>query len=906
MKLKVLLSMLLAVFALAADEPQLKISMPKKEGKSGQSILLFHGGRPRDGNIAKDLLIKGGAKVTPVVGKYLAGLSGASIKQHLGDKVEPTPLDGITPAFKKLKDYPLVIFAFIKAENLQKLFTPERQALLKEYVANGGNVMFTVEMPAGILDEILPVTLGEKVITDINMKVDRPTGQRFEIFPTDIPYFRVYREAAAKPGAEVLSFIKDADGKVIAPFIVKGKFGKGSVTFFNTEKINPQQFRDFSNWAYCAAFWVATAAESGDLKMTPAKLIDTLEAIPERKEIADSTLTLAEPTFSVTDSNAAIEISDRTATFSDGAKVKVNANGAVEITLPGGEAPILRNFKIPAVAYSETKVTTGKLTYEADDLVDVVKAADIKWQFDRLTAENGVLNIHYRAKGSEMIWQFKSGKMDLDGREYVGVAERVKITQCPLFVNQINFESELCLPKPKFARRFSCYSPPRGYSDFPMDGSVKKSDTFTWNYFGSGQPFELIVCEDGVYLANVDTAFATTPRLIREKGKKYIQATRFHAVGRIKAPLETSFYWHWFSPGKERGHQEYLAMYQFIRQRYRRQNDLLELPPYPVVNFGYQLSREERQAVIDAAAKAGYRFIHPPMPENPIEKTNSPAAKGVYKLITDAGSSVHIWTAGSYVQGDGGWIINHHPEWFCKKEDGSIFSYGGNYPVIDVNNPEFYDWYCQVMTDAINSGVKWVYRDMDGAAARSINYAVPESPYGLKSQIRFYKFFHDHGARVSIEGMLPLVIDEYWYRADKYTSFAGNEFSLVGGLPSGDLRGGLTLDPFRTGMYGAFAAFEFSGTAFNFDRITGEVERGKRAATLAPKFNEALDFVGMPYVRETDFGTVWYGKGGAVMFFWDPVKKLTLDLPQGWKIRGVEGNVLTDIPGDSIIYIDRN
>ena len=252
MKSKLIVSILLAACALFADEPVLKKTTPKMEGESGPKILLFHGGRPRDCSIAKDLLVKCGARVTPVGGKNLAGLSGASIKHHMGDKVEPTPLDGITPTFAKLKNYKLVIFAFIQEENLRKLFTPERQQQLKDYVANGGNVLFTVEMPSGILDEILPVEPGKKIETDIDMKVDRPIAKRFELFPAQIPYFRIYREASAKQDAQVLSYIRDSDGQIIAPFIAKGKFGKGSVTFLNTEKINPKQFRDFSNWAYCS------------------------------------------------------------------------------------------------------------------------------------------------------------------------------------------------------------------------------------------------------------------------------------------------------------------------------------------------------------------------------------------------------------------------------------------------------------------------------------------------------------------------------------------------------------------------------------------------------------------------------------------------------------------------------
>ena len=269
------------------------------------------------------------------------------------------------------------------------------------------------------------------------------------------------------------------------------------------------------------------------------------------------------------------------------------------------------------------------------------------------------------------------------------------------------------------------------------------------------------------------------------------------------------------------------------------------------------------------------------------------------------GAKVRIWTAGSYAQGTGGWIINHHPEWFVRDENGGILKYFRKYPVIDINNAEFRKWCQGVYKDAIDHGVRWFYRDMDGAAANTVNYALKESPWPGRTQAEMYKFFHDRGARVGVEGMNPLVLDEYWYRARLYVPFAGREFVLVGQQPGGDIVGGLGLDPMRTGMYGCFIMYEYSGTAFNFDRVLGEAERGRRASALVPKFNAALDFVGMPYIRESEFGTVWYGKGGAVMFFWNPVKKLTLNLPEGWKIRNAEGNLLRDIPGDSIVYIDR-
>ncbi len=890
----------------AQKSGEMKKTLPEPAGKSGPAVLILNGERPRMGYDMRDLLVNCGAKVTTLSGEYLAGLSGASIKRHLGDKIEPVPFDGITPAFANLNRYKLVLFHQIKAENLKKLFTPARENALSEYVKNGGNVLFTADTPAGILEDIMPVKFGKMITTDEAMRADLPQGRNFRIFPDYVPCFRIYREAVPQKDAAIWSYIYDSKGTKLAPFIATIKIGKGSVTFLNAEKINPKQFKEFSNWAYCRAFFAAVMAECAGLNIDCSKELVSFENIPERKTIDSTTLDITQPAFEIRNSNEEIKIRGRSATFASGAKISVNANGSVNMTFPGKKTPYIRNFRIPEIAYSEIKLTTGSLTYEADDLIDEVKAADIKWQFKDIYAVNNTVTVRYEAKGSILDWEFKTGKMNLDGREYTGIAERVNILKCPLMINQVTFNSELTLPDPLFARRMSCYSPPRGYSDFPMDGSVKKADTFTWNYLGSGQPFELIACKNGVYLAHTENAFATTPRLIRISKEKFIRNSRFHQVGRVKAPEATDFYWHWFSDGKERGHHEYLAIYQFLRRKYRLDNDLKELPVYPMTQYGYQLTADEQKKVIESAVSSGYRFIHPPMPETPIEKMIDPQALAAYEKICKLGGNPHVWSAGSYVQGDGGWIINNHPEWFVKTEKGKIFSYAGNYPVIDVNNEEFYQWYTkEIMSKAIAAGVRWVYRDMDGAAARMINHAVPESPYGMKSQIRFYKFFHDNGCRVSIEGMNPLAIDEYWYRADKYTSFAGNEFSLIGQAPNGDIKGGLTLDPFRTGMYSCFPSFEFSGTTFNFDRIVGETARGKRAASFVPEFNKALDFTGMPYIRETDFGTVWYGKGGAVMFFWNPVKKLTVNLPGGWKIRGVEGNVLTDVKGDSITYIDR-
>ena len=898
------LCMFSAVFA--ADEVVMKSKLPDYAGESGPKILLFSGGRPWQGNDVRNILVRSGAKVRGIVGTYLAGLSGASIKQHMSDKVEPTPFDGITPAFKQLNNFKLVMFNFIPEENLLKLFTPERQERLKAYVENGGHVIFTLKTPVGLMPELMPIEQsGDYIQTNDQMFANRPEGKKFDFLPEKLPVFGKCREAVAKEDAQVLSMIKDEAGNDVSPYLVRRQIGKGSVSFLNTEHTTPSQMRQFANWAYANAFFAAVVAECGNLNTKPLKCLINYDKIPKRKILDCVSLDIAEPVLEISGDTRDAVIDGKSVAFAGGVKLLVNDDGSVNLTFPNQDKPFIRNFKIPAAAFSEIKLATKNLSYEADDMTTVVKAADIKWKFDHISQQNGIVSLHYTAPESDLEWQFKAGKMDLDGRSYCGVAERVFLSKCPLFINQFSFESELDLPEPLYARRFDAYSPPRGYTEFPMDGKEKRSDTHTWSFIGSGQPFELIACKNGVYLSGIEEAKPTKVQLIRNRGDKYIASKRINDVGQVKAPVETGFQWHWFSEGAERGNHEYLAMYQFVRQMLRRQNGLRELPAYPVVWYSYQLSATEKETLLEKAVKAGFRFIYRVSPESSINSINRESNLEKYRDISSRGVGVMIWTAGSYTQGKNGWIFKNHPEWFCKKANGDVFTYPGNYPVIDLHNEEFYNWYCEVLKDAISAGVKWVYRDMDGAAASVINHALEQSPEATKEQIKFYKFFHDNDCRVSIEGANPLVIDQYWYRPDKYTSFAGKEFALVGGVPYGDNRGGLMLDFFRTGMYGTFVAFEYAGTALDFDRFVGEAERGRRASSLAPKFNEALDFVGMPYVRESEFGTVWYGKGGAVMFFWDPVKKLTLNLPQGWKIRGVEGNTLTDIPGDSIIYIDR-
>ncbi len=901
---KLLNCLLLGVFAVtlcAAGGAAPKFKMPQWVGTKGPKILLFNGGRPWQADGITKLLTIYGFRVRTISGQNLNGLSGASFENFISDKPTKKPIDGITPTFNQLqpKLYQLVMFHQIPANNMAKVLTPENVAKLRKYVEDGGNVLFTYNTPSGLAEELLPVTLDEPYTIDEIFAANRPAGENFAFFPEKLPVLGYFRVAKAKPEAQVLSMIHTPDGTDLnVPYIARIKIGAGTVTFFNGHKINPTRFQDFSNWAYNGSFFAQVVADCVGKKIKPQ--MTTFPAIPERPELAEVNLAIADPVLSITDDAAAVKLQDNRATFGNGTVVDITADGSVSVTLPGKDKPFIRNATAPTVSISKKQKVFDSETAEAVGVKEDNQTVKIEWQFTGASAKDNELILSYAdASGkNKMTRHFKAGEMNLDGRVYPGIAEKTEMLESPLLLSGINAPFDLDLPDPQFARRFDCYQPPRGYKDFDLTGKENTEVV-------GGQPFKLIACKDGVYLSHTTDIGSGGGKIIRQKGAPFIHTSLNTALGRVFAPVQTPWQWRYFSDGAERGHQEYLAMYQFVRKLLRNRYELAELPACPVVRYDYQLTGEEKEKVIKAAVQAGYRFVSPPNPESPIEGINSEASIANYDWISSLGAKVRIWTAGSYAQGTGGWIINNHPEWFVRDEKGKILNYFGKYPVIDINNAEFRQWAKGVYKDAIDHGVLWFYRDMDGAASSTVNYGLEQSPWAGRSQVDIYKFYHDHGARVGVEGMNSLVLDEYWLRANLYTPFAGKEFALVGQQPNGDIVGGLGLDPLRTGMYGCFIMYEYSGTAFNFDRVLGEAERGKRSASFVPKFNAALDFVGMPFIRESEFGTVWYGKGGAVMFFWNPVKKLTLNLPQGWKIRGVEGNILTDIPGDSIIYIDR-
>ena len=386
-------------------------------------------------------------------------------------------------------------------------------------------------------------------------------------------------------------------------------------------------------------------------------------------------------------------------------------------------------------------------------------------------------------------------------------------------------------------------------------------------------------------------------------GKTINQILRVN-VGRRKAPVAIPAFRYLYSKGAENGNAEYLAHYQYVRKHLRDKIGIKPMYPVTAATSQNTCTREEHLASWKLAAKVGFKDFFLNWCPSPIEGIDGENASRTYKTIKSLGVNPVAWTAGDYCHGDTEKIFQNK-SWYIRNEKGVLYQYGGGHPVIDLQNKDFQKWYKGVISRAADAGLSGIYLDMGGAATGNINYATHESATGLSALVDIYKFYQSKGLSVRLEGMSPLILDCWWFRPDKYNSFTGKEFSMVGANPgTWDLSGPLALDYFRTSMYGCFYPVSIDGMVSKFDRLPGEIDTVAHIFKLVPVMNKALDHVGMQYITETPFGTQWISEKGGALFFYDSVKELKLDLPAGWSIAGVKGNVLKNIPRESVILLN--
>ena len=898
----------------AENIPQIKIigdkvvhvNLPTKGEKKNPPVIVFHGGRPWTANTLVFALAQAGAYVTRVDSVNLNGLGGASIKAFLEDKVEPKANDGITPAFQNLAKYKVAIFTSIPTENMAKIFTPERIEKLKQYVENGGSVVFSSAVPKN-LQEILPVNLDTADTIsgdDINFVLGtRPDDQLFNFLPEK--FLLVNGTVLVQPtdDAQVWSYVTNSDGEKLGAFIAAKEIGKGKVIYFAFDWKRISGLKQYFAWAYGKQLITAIISKAGNIGLKPEKLAD-YSPVPAKQPKDDVSISITDPQMELVDREGVAKLEKidgkTVATLPGGAKIFIDAKGKAAIAYPGQDKASIKYREVPTVRFFAAMEKLTSDTAEAvDDRVKYSKQKAPAWNLDDIRVDGATVVLDFSNQVGKISWQFKPGSLDLDGRHYEAVAERVDIKEYAGLLQTIAFEYGL-----KFgdtlaghrAKRLACYAPPRGYTDMDFSGKVDAS-TSRYAFFGAGQPFSWVTTPQSIFATFVENPICANVIVSIKKGAPDINETLEVTFGRRKAPIATPYIWHVFSDKPENGHNDWMAIYQFLRHYYRTITGLKEIPSIPTASHSNTTAGEQRDKALAAAKELGFQQFHMQRCPSSIDSTCSEGTIAWYQKIRNYGLIPRPWTPADYTHGDHE-KIQERKELFLYNADGQIFSYFGKHPVLDMGNPETYKWYTSVIDKAVEGGMGAIYTDMGGALTNNINFAGEESGTGLDAIIPIYRYYHSKGIQFGIEGMTPLGLNSFWYRRQKYEPFYGNEFSLIGSLCYSNDVDDIDLDYFRLAMYDSFMLNHVEGYANNFERRPEEINIYKRIGKLNPKINEALKVTVMPFIRDIPCGTSWVGENGAAVFCYDPVKKLTVEY-------NGKTETFEDVPGDTIIILNK-
>ena len=883
---------------------------PKSKSGSPKTLILC-GQRPWLGNDMAKNLIDAGCDVNVLTGPYLAGLSGSYIRSLPHEKFEPTPVDAITPEFNHLSDYNLILINGIPAENQKKIFTPERIEKLKTFLKNGGDLVLTVNAPAE-LGDILPVHLGEKNPPPKKFFALRPTAAPFVELPDSWQVFDAYRDAELADGATLLSAMVDENKQQVGIYMASKPYGKGKVIFLNSENIRTPSARSLHYWGYKGMLFIALASEASGEKLSTAKTLFKKQASDAPKTIEKTTLELRNANMLLADIPGNCTVNDnREIKFANGTTAKIKGGKVLDIYLAGSKKPYLSNISIPQLILSSKQNDIEDSSAEAVGMDNKNQTLKASWNLtDIKTGETAIL-VWTADDGTEIEQEIKTATLDLDGKIYRGVAIRARVTKSAKMVSGFKFEQKVDVNNKKM-RRFACYQPPRGYAEYDLTDK-KDDDTREWGIFSSGQPFGWVEGADGVYTVFIGDIQNATLQLKQKANSKKCDTIINNIFGFKKAPQSSAWFYHLVGPAEVADNNGWMAMYQFQRHYLRKKANIKEVPAYPAVTYS-AYSKAERLKTIEKAGKAGMRYFHIPTCPSTMDEIDSPGRLATIKRIIDNGMTPYTWSPCGHSHGSSDWI-KAQKHWLAYKVDGKPFTYfGGNFPVIDQSNPDFLKWYLPKVQKSIDAGLRGFWFDMGGAATGTRNFAKDEDDTGLKVLVdTIYPLFYNQGGWIATEGQNPLVLDGFWYRARVYTSMANKEFAFIGAFPCGD---GFDFDYIRSSMFGTFySAVLFDNYGEKFERVTGEAKQLNDVAHYTPFICEVLDTCGMPFIRETDFGTSWISDKGGALFFYNAVNDFSAKLPDGMtpvkmiteKDKNIElnGKMPITIPQRSIILLKK-
>ena len=572
----------------------------------------------------------------------------------------------------------------------------------------------------------------------------------------------------------------------------------------------------------------------------------------------------------------------------------------VEIRYPDAEGKDKLKLAIPEllITGSPEKVTGDEAIIEKHD----IKKYKVTWTMTGHQLKKDRVEISYTGSDNSKIrWIFRAGDMVLDGRKFAGVADNVVVDEMPVKINSFVFRA--IFPTSKI-RRTAVYSRPRGYIEGELDYNSSLTNIGTWQMFCGGQPFAYNLLKSGLVLEFPD---APVPCYIEQRAFKKASGSerKFRMIlGRQKAPFELPAMWHFFSPGEERGNNDFMAVWQFVRQYLKGQFGIKTFPMRTCATFYlHGIPNEMVEKYMETARKYNFKSMYLMFGQSTLSFISGERAANIYAMARKNDLVPHPWSPG-YADSWHENVILNHPEWFLKDNKGKIQAYGKKRPVVDFNNPDFLKWYFDNTDKAIANGMGEIYVDMMGQASSNINYAGDTANPNLEGVIKAFQFWSKRNIPFAVEGMNPLGRDQALFSANKDINVAGKEFAYVGGSPltSGD-RPAINFVYFRLLMHNATTNIHVDGVTNNFDRFPNECAQFEYIGRVNKIMNEAFEFVPDPWVRETPFGTMWMGKETGALFFYDGVKKLNLTLPANWKV--VKNGKLTNIPSESVIFLKK-
>ena len=796
----------------------------------------------------------------------------------------------------------MVMFNAIPAECLAEMLTEERVQKLRDYVRDGGHLLLDCNSPER-LGDLLPVTFTGPEQRSPAI-AERPRLDKFKALPEQWQQMTKYRPALAKDEAVVHCMLtKNNDFAWNSVGIASLAYGKGQVWFYNGEWVmHASDVRSFCHWAYCNAFMTALVSEAMGVELNVAKHIPSAKSYREPAALGEMSLQIAELKNSL-EKRGTVSLTDESAQFSNGCAVRLKQDGDIEVHYPGVPTSVALNLPRP-------QLSDAPQALNGDNNEAIVKSynltnSKISWKRLSSAVEDNRLVVKYGAEGAKLTWEFLPVTVQLDGREYVGYGERVVMEELPILQESLVLSSRVPMGK---LRRLTCYTNPRGY----LEGEVRQGgilDSRIWQFFCSGQPFTYAAIPQGIMVDFVDTPIPCFAQFTaRAEGDKRMNRSLRLLAGRKKAPVAFPIIWHLFTPGAENGNNDYIGVYQFVRQHLRDKCGIKSFPQLTQAAFYHHgRSDEELEQSAKAAAELNFKSVWLSLCPLPLESIPGNKLASVMQIVDKHGLIPHAWTAGGYGHGDNQPVFKQHPEWFIREQDGTFYKYFKLINVADFNVADFREWYLKLIDGAQANGMKRIYMDMGGQISSNVNYYPPEAGPNLDGLVRIFQSLSARGLPFSVEGMNPLAKDQALFRPEKSYPMEGKEFAYVGGCPLASVDDGISsalhMNYFCLAMYNASINIDVDGYVMNFERIPGELKAVQRIGELNRTINRANEHVPTPFVRETAFGTAWVGDDTGALFFYHPVKKLKLQLPPDWVLMGEEP--LENIPAYSVRLLKR-